>query len=91
MLLCVEGHYYEYITTCVVSAGLIRARLEGTGRAKGRVLAFLDSHCEVTVGWLEPLVATVIQVYTCAFGSVSLQQSCYISTGTVLPHRLSIL
>lgn len=39
--------------------GLIKARLEGARRAKGDVLLFLDSHCEATDLWLEPLVQRI--------------------------------
>ncbi|XP_025103798.1 polypeptide N-acetylgalactosaminyltransferase 2-like isoform X1 [Pomacea canaliculata] len=41
--------------------GAVRSRIRGSDVAKGDVLTFLDSHCEVTDGWLEPLLATIKQ------------------------------
>ena len=39
--------------------GLIRSRMLGVGYSSAPVLVFLDSHVEVNVGWLQPLLAQI--------------------------------
>lgn len=39
--------------------GLIKSRLLGVEKAQGKVLTFIDAHCEATKGWLEPLLEEV--------------------------------
>lgn len=39
--------------------GLINARMEGFKRAKSEVVVFLDSHVEVNVNWLVPLIEPI--------------------------------
>jgi polypeptide N-acetylgalactosaminyltransferase len=41
--------------------GLIAARMLGAHAATGDTLTFLDAHCECSPGWLEPLVARVLE------------------------------
>ena len=45
----VHLHRYEK------QGGLIFARQEGARHSTGDIIVFLDSHCEATPGWLEPL------------------------------------
>lgn len=41
--------------------GLIQARLVGVKYARAKVLVFLDAHCECNQGWLEPLLAPIVE------------------------------
>ncbi|XP_052258550.1 polypeptide N-acetylgalactosaminyltransferase 13-like isoform X2 [Dreissena polymorpha] len=48
-----------YVLRTEERTGLIRARLKGAAKSKGKVITFLDAHCEATEGWLEPLMAEI--------------------------------
>lgn len=41
--------------------GLIVARLLGVEQATGKMLVFLDAHCECNQGWLEALISPIVE------------------------------
>eukprot|EP00039_Didymoeca_costata_P010943 m.149490 g.149490 ORF g.149490 m.149490 type:complete len:696 (+) comp15014_c0_seq1:69-2156(+) len=41
--------------------GLIRAKVHGVEHSTGEVLMFIDSHCEVNDGWLEPMLDRIVR------------------------------
>ncbi|VDP29157.1 unnamed protein product [Soboliphyme baturini] len=41
--------------------GLMRSRIIGVEAAQSKILVFLDSHCECTKGWLEPLLERILE------------------------------
>ncbi|ESP03206.1 hypothetical protein LOTGIDRAFT_93742, partial [Lottia gigantea] len=50
--------------------GLIRTRLRGYDVSSGSAVIFLDSHCEVTKGWIEPLLDAIASDYRTVVTSV---------------------
>uniref|UniRef100_A0A182PIP9 Polypeptide N-acetylgalactosaminyltransferase n=1 Tax=Anopheles epiroticus TaxID=199890 RepID=A0A182PIP9_9DIPT len=50
--------------------GLIKGRIYGAKRASADYLLFLDAHCECLEGWLEPLLALVVNAKVVAVPTI---------------------
>ncbi|KAK7009295.1 polypeptide N-acetylgalactosaminyltransferase 1 [Biomphalaria glabrata] len=58
----IDEHFPQGLVRLVripVRSGLIQARMRGCHEAKGDVLIFFDSHMEVNIDWLEPLLTEI--------------------------------
>ncbi|GAB1601095.1 probable N-acetylgalactosaminyltransferase 9 isoform X3 [Argonauta hians] len=67
--------------------GLIQAKIAGAEAADGDVLIFLDAHCEVSRGWLPPILAEILKDQTTVvcpmIDSIDNRNLEYSSTGGV--------
>ena len=56
-------HYIlaQIIINAITREGLIRSRIIGSKAAEGSILLFLDSHVEMGQGWIQPLLARVME------------------------------
>ncbi|PVD19541.1 hypothetical protein C0Q70_20030 [Pomacea canaliculata] len=68
-------------------AGLVRARMAGVRAAKGDVIVILDSHSEVNVEWLEPLLTQIKADQTSV--ALSLLDYIHAETFAYRSHKLS--
>lgn len=57
----IEKHPKVKLARHTSHIGLVQARIDGSNLAKADILVFLDSHCEAHIGWLEPLVHSLVK------------------------------
>ncbi|CAF4376133.1 unnamed protein product, partial [Adineta steineri] len=82
-----EEHFGELVRVLRAPSrlGLIKAKSYGAKHATGDVVVFLDAHCEVNTGWLEPILARIKEkrsaVLCPSIDSISDQNMAYGNSG----------
>ena len=78
----IESAFHSCVTARLSHpTGLIRSRILGALEAQGDFLMFLDSHCEVNVGWLQPILDRAKQVSAAVLHEMSVRLENHKRTG----------